>query len=107
MNNRLDHDAHLCPFVQGVQFTMAPMWSRSFQVLVLRDALEQVFGASVDASDWLATYLEHRDLIDRAALHLHQSRPHAALVIVGAAFLHHYCSPSVADGAVHAPLLAG
>jgi hypothetical protein len=58
--------AKLCEIVEGVQFTVLEQ-GITIRALILRDALEEFFGADDSPQSWLEAYLAHRDTIDCAA----------------------------------------
>ena len=71
--------AKLCEIVQGVQFTVTCDDEVPVKAIILRDALEEFFGANEEPKSWLNTYLQHQDIIDRAAAERH--RRDAALTL--------------------------
>lgn len=70
----------LCPIVQGVEFTVVEQDVR-IRALVLRDALEELFGAGPTPADWLRAYRENQDTIDCAAADRWRS-DHAPNIVV-------------------------
>jgi hypothetical protein len=58
--------ARLCEIVQGVQFTVIEA-EENIRAIILRDALEEFFGADAEPESWLLAYRKHQDIIDSAA----------------------------------------
>jgi hypothetical protein len=59
-------EVRLCPVVEGVEFTVVEQGVR-IRALILRDALEEFFGADDSPASWLQAYVVHRDAIHCAA----------------------------------------
>ncbi|MFL6664602.1 MAG: DUF1488 family protein [Rhizobacter sp.] len=73
----------LCPVVQGVEFTVVEQGVR-IRALILRDALEEFFGADDTPASWLRAYEEHRDAIDCAAADRFRNEGGPAVVVLRA-----------------------
>jgi hypothetical protein len=73
----------LCDVVQGVEFVVVEQGVR-IRALILRDALEQFYGAGASPESWLQAYLRHQDAIDCAAADRHRANPLQALVVLQA-----------------------
>ena len=71
----------LCPVVQGVEFTVVEQGVR-IRALILRDALEEFFGAGDAPSSWLDAYARHQHAIDGAAADRYRAhRKHPVVVL--------------------------
>ena len=58
--------AKLCRVVEGVEFAVDEQ-GVVIRALILRDALELLFGADDSPASWLLAYSRYRDVIDCAA----------------------------------------
>jgi hypothetical protein len=76
--------AKLCEIVQGVQFTLVDEHGANCQALILRDALEEFFGASAEPHSWMAAYLKYEDIIHDAAQRQHRTAE-STLTVLSAA----------------------
>lgn len=56
----------LSPIVEAVEFTVVEQ-NMEIRAVILRDALEQVFGAEPHPDGWLRAYRENQDAIDCVA----------------------------------------
>jgi hypothetical protein len=73
----------LSSVVQGVEFTVVEQ-DVTIRGLILRDALEEFFGAGETPSSWLQAYQTHCDTIDCAAADRHRADPAQPLVVLRA-----------------------
>ena len=80
----MSEKAKLCGIVQGVQFTITSDDERPLKAIILRDALEQYFGADEEPQTWLSAYLRHQDIIDRAAAERHRRDSALTLTVLRA-----------------------
>jgi hypothetical protein len=62
----MSNAAKLCRVVEGVEFTVVEQ-GITIRALILRDALEQYFGADETPESWMRAYQANRDAIDCAA----------------------------------------
>jgi hypothetical protein len=62
----MSNAAKLCRVVEGVEFTVVEQ-GITIRALILRDALEQYFGADETPESWMQAYLANQDTIDCAA----------------------------------------
>jgi hypothetical protein len=76
----LGEAVRLCPIVQGVEFTVIEQ-DVTIRALILRDALEEFFGAHPSPDGWLRAYRENEDAIDCAAADRWRS-DHAPTIVV-------------------------
>ena len=76
--------AKLCEIVQGVQFTLHDEQGSSCQALILRDALEEFFGASAEPGSWMEAYVKYEDVIHDAARRQHRTAE-STLTVLSAA----------------------
>lgn len=74
-------NAQLCPVVEGVMFTTLYR-GRCVRGLVLRDALEQWFGADEDPQSWLQAFHAHQDRIAGRACDLWAEAPDQRMVLL-------------------------
>jgi len=79
----MGQNARLCDVVQGVQFTVVG-GNESIRALILRDALEELFGAEEAPESWLRTYCQYQDIIDTAAAERHRQQVGGALTVLRA-----------------------
>ena len=75
--------AKLCEIVQGVQFTVTGA-DETIRAIILRDALEELFGAGTEPDTWLKAYRKHQDIIDTAAADRYRREGQAALTVLRA-----------------------
>lgn len=73
----------LCPVVEGVEFTVVEQGVR-IRALILRDALEEFFGADDTPASWLQAYADHREAIDCAAADRFRRNRSQAVVVLRA-----------------------
>jgi hypothetical protein len=73
--------ARLCQVVQGVEFTVDEQ-GVLIRALILRDALENFFGASESPQSWLRAYKTHRDAIDCAAADSFRAQSERGIVVL-------------------------
>jgi hypothetical protein len=73
----------LSPVVQGVEFTVFEQ-DVTIRGLILRDALEEFFGADEAPASWLQAYESHCDAIDCAAADRHRADPSQTVVVLRA-----------------------
>jgi hypothetical protein len=71
----------LSPVVEGVEFEVVEQGVR-IRAVILRDALERLFGADDSPSSWLRAYEVHRDAIHCAAADRFRSEPNAGIVVL-------------------------
>lgn len=71
----------LCPVLEGVQFTVQDDGVR-IKAVILKEALQTLFGASETPQDWLEAYHDHRSQIDFAAITLHRLQPIWPVVVL-------------------------
>jgi hypothetical protein len=71
----------LCQVVQGVEFTVDEQGVQ-IRALILRDALENFFGASESPQSWLKAYKTHRDAIDCAAADSFRAQSEQGIVVL-------------------------
>ncbi|HEX6708368.1 MAG TPA: DUF1488 family protein [Albitalea sp.] len=74
-------EVRLCPVVQGVEFTVIEQGIR-IRALILRDALEEFFGADESPSSWLNAYERHQDAIDCAAADRYRANRSQSVVVL-------------------------
>jgi len=88
----------LSPVVQGVEFTVIEQ-DVKIRGLILRDALEEFFGAGEAPSTWLQAYHVHCDAIDCAAADRYRADPRQVVVVLRAERPH--------DFSLHAQRMTG
>ena len=71
----------LCQVIQGVEFTVDEQGVQ-IRALILRDALENFFGASESPQSWLKAYKTHRDAIDCAAADSFRAQCEQGIVVL-------------------------
>lgn len=77
----MDSSVQLCSVLQGVQFTVQDELTL-VKVVILKEALERLFGASDQPKDWLRTYRANKAFIDDAALKVHRLQPIWPVVVL-------------------------
>ncbi|CAG1015621.1 hypothetical protein BURC_01008 [Burkholderiaceae bacterium] len=76
-------NVRLCDVIEGVEFTVVEQ-DEAIRVLILRDALENWFGAGDTPDSWLAAYRRYADTIDFAAADRHRlDRTQGVIVLRG------------------------
>ena len=77
----MGEQVRLCQVVQGVEFTVDEQGVQ-IRALILRDALENFFGASESPQSWLKAYKTHRDAIDCAAADSFRAQSEQGIVVL-------------------------
>ncbi|HMC14632.1 MAG TPA: DUF1488 family protein [Albitalea sp.] len=77
----MGEQVRLCQVVQGVEFTVDEQGVQ-IRALILRDALENFFGASESPQSWLKAYKTHRDAIDCAAADTFRAQSEQGIVVL-------------------------
>lgn len=79
----MDESVKLCDVIEGVQFTVLEQ-GVAIRALILRDALEEFFGADASPQSWLSAYREHKRTINRAACERYRNDPAATVTVLRA-----------------------
>jgi hypothetical protein len=79
--SKVSHDVRLCRIVQGVEFTVDEQ-GVLIRALILREALENYFGATASPESWIRAYQQHRDAIDCATADLYRANPHQNMIVL-------------------------
>ena len=77
----MTHAARLSRIVEGVEFAVDEQGSL-IRGVILREALEDLFGAGDSPDSWLKAYETHRDTIDCAAADRYRSEPKPGFVVL-------------------------
>jgi hypothetical protein len=87
--------ARLCQIVEGVEFTVEEQ-GVLIRALILRDALENFFGANDTPQSWLRAFQTHRDAIECAAADAFRAQDEQGIVVLRADRPHDFAHVRIA-----------
>ena len=85
----METHAHLCPVIEGVSFITVNAGVQ-VRALILREALEGVFGAGSDPQSWLKAFHAHEPAIVGMARVRHALAPRERVVLLRGRHFEHW-----------------